>query len=160
MAEEENNQEEGQEEYVPRAQHEQTQRELAFLKAGVNTDTPMGKYFAQGYDGELDPESIKAEAQQVGLVQGEEEEDNSQQTNNNPQLTAEEQNQANSRRNLATGGLPDTGEGEDPYQTARRTHSESIDAGASKDDALAAGIGQILSAAANGDERVMYRPGQ
>ena len=35
------------------------QKELTFLKAGVDTTTPIGKLFMRGYDGELDPEAIK-----------------------------------------------------------------------------------------------------
>jgi hypothetical protein len=35
-------------------------RELALVKAGVDTDSPIGKMFAQTYAGELEPEAIKA----------------------------------------------------------------------------------------------------
>jgi len=35
------------------------QRELTFLKAGVDTTTPIGKLYMRGYDGELDVEAIK-----------------------------------------------------------------------------------------------------
>lgn len=157
MPDENKTTEETEEEYVSKEEHEKTQRELAFLKAGIDTNSPMAQYFVQGYSGELDPESIKEEATKVGLVSGEEEEEKTTE-NNNPDLTQEEKDQATNRRNLSTGALPDDNEGESPYAAARRTHKETIDAGASKDDALAAGIGKIFDAALNGDERVMYRP--
>ena len=43
-------------------------RELAFVKAGVNTDDPKAKYFLKGYDGELSADAIRAEAEAAGLV--------------------------------------------------------------------------------------------
>lgn len=36
-------------------------RELTFLRAGVDLDSPVGKLFAKAYDGELDPEAIQKE---------------------------------------------------------------------------------------------------
>ncbi len=46
----------------------QAQRELAFLKAGVPADDPMTKYFVKGYDGEVNPDAIRAAAQEAGLI--------------------------------------------------------------------------------------------
>lgn len=51
------------------AQASQAQRELAFLKAGVNPENPMSKYFMKGYDGELEPEAIRKAAQEANLIQ-------------------------------------------------------------------------------------------
>lgn len=36
------------------------QRELAFVKAGVDTDSPLGKVLMKGYDGKDDVDAIKA----------------------------------------------------------------------------------------------------
>jgi hypothetical protein len=36
------------------------QRDLVFMRAGVDTTTPMGGMFAKGYDGELEVEAVKA----------------------------------------------------------------------------------------------------
>lgn len=36
-------------------------RELALVKAGVDVESPLGKMFAKAYDGDLDPEVIRAE---------------------------------------------------------------------------------------------------
>lgn len=47
------------------------ERENAFLKAGINPDdksNPMAGYFAKGYDGPLDAESIKAAATAAGVI--------------------------------------------------------------------------------------------
>jgi len=36
-------------------------RELAMVKAGVDTESPIGKLFARAYDGDVTPEAVKAE---------------------------------------------------------------------------------------------------
>lgn len=43
-------------------------RELAFVKAGIDPDSPRHRYFAKGYDGELTVDAIKAEAAEAGLI--------------------------------------------------------------------------------------------
>jgi hypothetical protein len=45
------------------------EREVAFLKAGVNSDDPRAKWFYKGYDGELTADAIKAAAVEAGLVE-------------------------------------------------------------------------------------------
>lgn len=66
------------------AQASQAQRELAFLKAGVNPENPMAKYFIKGYDGDLDTEAIRRAAQEANLIQ--------QQTQQVPQVASQERN--------------------------------------------------------------------
>jgi hypothetical protein len=44
-------------------------RELAFVKAGVDTNAAIAKYFVKGYDGELSPEAIRVAAQEANLIQ-------------------------------------------------------------------------------------------
>lgn len=44
-------------------------RELAILRAGL-PDTPMAKYFAKGYDGDLDVDSIREAAVEAGILTG------------------------------------------------------------------------------------------
>jgi hypothetical protein len=51
------------------AQASQAQRELAFLKAGVNPENPMAKYFIKGYDGELEVDAIRKAAEEANLIQ-------------------------------------------------------------------------------------------
>jgi hypothetical protein len=53
---------------------EAAQRELAFVKAGVNPDSTAAKYFVKGYDGELTPEAIRAAAEEANLVSSEKKE--------------------------------------------------------------------------------------
>lgn len=44
------------------------EREIAFLQAGVKTDSKLGAMLMKTYDGELTPEAIRAEAVEIGLV--------------------------------------------------------------------------------------------
>lgn len=52
-----------------KAEAEAAKRELAFLKAGINLDTPQGKLFAKAYDGEFSAEAVKAAAEEYGVIQ-------------------------------------------------------------------------------------------
>jgi hypothetical protein len=47
---------------------EQTRRELAFMRAGIPLDRPGITYFVKGYEGELEPEAIKAAAVEAGFL--------------------------------------------------------------------------------------------
>jgi hypothetical protein len=51
-----------------KAQLASLQRESAFMKAGVDLDTPLGKMFAKGYDGELSVDAIKQAGSAVGAL--------------------------------------------------------------------------------------------
>lgn len=77
------------------------QRELAFVRAGIDTETPMGQMFYTAYQGELTPEAIKAAHAELTGEQAP-----------TPQQTEEQQQQAaqsRERQDLAAGAQPDTG---------------------------------------------------
>lgn len=50
------------------AEFSATQRELAFVKAGIDPASPQAKYFVKGYDGDLNPEAIRAAAVEAQLI--------------------------------------------------------------------------------------------
>ena len=50
------------------AEFSATQRELAFVKAGIDPASPQAKYFVKGYDGDLTPEAIRAAAEEAQLI--------------------------------------------------------------------------------------------
>lgn len=52
-----------------KAEADTARRELAFLKAGVDLDTPQGKLLAKAYDGDPTPEAVKAYAEEYGVLQ-------------------------------------------------------------------------------------------
>lgn len=45
------------------------ERELAFVKAGIDPNLPVAKYFMKGYDGELTADAIRAAAIEAQIVQ-------------------------------------------------------------------------------------------
>lgn len=50
------------------AEAAEAKKELAFLKAGIDTSDPKFKYFVKGYDGELVPDAIKMAASEAQLI--------------------------------------------------------------------------------------------
>lgn len=50
-----------------RREAELAKREVAFIKAGINTDSKAGQAMLASYDGDLSPEALKAEAAEWGL---------------------------------------------------------------------------------------------
>lgn len=49
-------------------QASQAERELAFVKAGIDPNNPLSKYFIKGYEGDLNPDAIKAAALEAQLI--------------------------------------------------------------------------------------------
>ena len=45
-------------------------REMAFIKAGVDTESKAGQLLYKAYDGELETELIQAEASELGILKG------------------------------------------------------------------------------------------
>lgn len=43
-------------------------RELAFVKAGIDPDLPVAKYFMKGYDGEISVDAIRAAAVEAQII--------------------------------------------------------------------------------------------
>lgn len=50
------------------AEAQAAQRELAFVKAGVDLNSPMARYFVKGYEGDLTPEAIRLAAEEAQLI--------------------------------------------------------------------------------------------
>lgn len=59
---------------------QKARRELAFLKAGLNTDDPKTSYFVKGYEGEVTTEAIRKAAMEAGFLEAPPEEPVDQQT--------------------------------------------------------------------------------
>lgn len=49
---------------------EHAKKELAFIKVGIDLETPTGKLFAKAYDGDSTPEAISAAAAEYGIIKG------------------------------------------------------------------------------------------
>lgn len=49
-------------------QASQAERELAFVKAGVDPNSPMAKYFIKAYEGDLTPDAIRTAALEAQVI--------------------------------------------------------------------------------------------
>lgn len=136
---------------------EELRRENAMLRAGVPTDTPLGAMFARAYDGKLDVDAVKAAWAEVAPVEAPPAQEQSEEQ---PPVEEDRQvEQTEQRRILTTGGAGETA-GQtppaDPIQTGFGAFREELAEGKSREEASAAVFGSILSAAAQGDERVIF----
>ena len=121
------------------------QRELTFIKAGINSDSPLGRLFMKSYEGELNPEAIQAEWSALnGAVA--------------PAPPAEEiDTSAQERSSLASGAASDDHGGVDPRHEGLNRAEEMMKTGASWEDAAGSFLRGLVSAANQGDERVIVR---
>ena len=128
------------------------QRELAFLKAGIDSESPLGKLFITGYAGDLTPEAIKQEATQIPGLLGTsaEGEGEGEQQHATPEEIAEQR----LRQQLATGTPPGTPPPPDPREESVKVMEQARKDGVSEDKVLALGFGVLREAANRGDERV------
>lgn len=125
---------------------EAAKRELAFLKAGIDTSTGLGKLFAKSFEGDLDPEVIKAEAAELGIISVPD-------TGNDESDDADGSTEA--RSNLASGATPDDGSGVHPAQAALAKAKKLQDDGASFERSAGGMVHDLAVAAMNGDRRVL-----
>lgn len=123
-------------------------RELAFLKAGIDTSTKLGTLFAKSYDGDLsDSDKLKAEATELGLLKAA------------PTEEAERtpDNSSTERSNLATGAAPDDGKGVNPRLAARSLAEAALKNGATFDEAGGTLVAELARAAMSGDQSVIIK---
>lgn len=141
------------------AEAEAVKRENAFLKAGIDPDSPKAKYFVKGYDGELTKDAILAEAKEAGVLEertppppAEEEQE---EPTGRRQPTEEEQEMEGlatevSSEAAPSGALPK----EDPHEAAWNRFSDRRKT-EPREDAAAEVIGSIFQGAIEGDERFL-----
>lgn len=126
-------------------------RENVMLKAGVDTSTPVGKFFADKYDGELDEDAVKAAAAQVGALKLD--------TPTTPTITPDEADQTRERQALAAdaqpGGLPPD---EDPVEAGYAAYHERLKKGQTREQAAPEVFGRLIAAANSGDPRFRFDP--
>ena len=126
-------------------------RELAFLKAGVDTESPIGKLFMRAYDGELDKESLTTAFAELGGTTS------SDDTEPPPDPSVEATRE---RQALASGAA--TEDGEVPAVPVRgktgravKAGQDAIDRGAPREEATGVVFGELTAAAAQGDSTVI-----
>ena len=126
-------------------------REVAFMKAGVDTDSKAGQLLFKAYDGELETESIQAEWQELAptptpVVEPEP----AQETVNEADTRVADQRQA-----LAEDSISVEATTPSPYDQGFQEFKTAWDSGKPKDEAAAKFVHTVLEAAGKGDERVI-----
>lgn len=137
-------------------------RELAFVKAGIDTSTKLGQLFAKSFEGDVnDIEAIKAEAKELGILKDPSTDPATPPAeipdSSTPQPPAD--SSAQERSSLANGATPDDGSGTDPRQTAMDLAQSALKQGAPWEVAAGGFINQLANAAARGDQRVIVPKG-
>lgn len=146
------------------AEGDAAKRELALIKAGVDTDTALGKLFAKSYDGELTADAIKAAAAEIpGLVTPVT--DAATTTDGAEQLTPEqveaarvEAEQTGARQALASGAAAVGVVEVDPIDAAGQAADAVRKRGGTDTTAAVAALNTLVGAAASGDKRVLIDP--
>ena len=113
-------------------------REMAFLKAGVDTDTKAGQLLFKAYDGELDTESLQAEWSELAPTAA---------TPPSEPDTTDDARVSQQRQDLAGDSVPPENQTESPYDAGHREFREMMDAGRPKEDSAARFINTVLEAA-------------
>ena len=124
-------------------------REMAFLKAGVDLEKKAGQLLMKAYDGDLEPELIRAEAEELGAIVG-------------PAPTPVEEVQeidtsTAERQALVQDSVAPEATTESPYDRGHREFQDMLNDGRPKEDAAARFVHTVLEAAGQGDDRVINR---
>tara|TARA_R110002020_G_scaffold39307_3_gene117066 strand:- start:5987 stop:6466 length:480 start_codon:yes stop_codon:yes gene_type:complete len=125
-------------------------REMAFLKAGVDTDSKAGQLLFKAYDGELDTDLLRLEAEELGILR------DGQAVSSEPAQTDISDEQATRERQALTDShVPPDSTTESPYDVGHRQFKEMVHAGRPTEDAAAAFVSTVIEAASRGDQRVI-----
>lgn len=127
---------------------DEMKREMAFLKAGVDTESKAGQLLFKAYDGDLETESIQAEAAELGILK----------TEQSPAPVEEvDQEVGRQRQELVSDSVPPDAQTESPYDIGHRQFQEMVQAGRPKEDAVARFVSTVIEAAGgpNPDSRVL-----
>ena len=132
------------------AERDLLKREVAFMKAGVDTDSKAGQLLFKAYDGELDTDSIKSEWQELApspdpVVEPEP----AKEIVNETDVKVMEE-----RKLLADESVSVEASTQSPYEQGFQEFKKAYDAGTPKEDSAARFVHTGLEAASQGDERV------
>tara|TARA_B100000287_G_scaffold271126_1_gene255281 strand:- start:42 stop:518 length:477 start_codon:yes stop_codon:yes gene_type:complete len=135
------------------AERDLLKREVAFMKAGVDTDSKAGQLLFKAYDGELDTDSIKSEWQELApspdpVIEPEPAKE---------AITETDVKVMEERKVLADESVSVEATTQSPYEQGFQEFKTAYDAGMSKEDSAARYVHTVLEAAGKGDERVIDR---
>jgi len=127
------------------------EKQLLFAKAGVDTETKIGKMLFNSWDGDVaDVAALRAEAIEVGAIKGDD-------------ATQQQPGQADASqqdfRNMLSGGQAAGGQddpGPEPFEQVLREFHADREKGMRRNDAADLAIAKVFKKAAEGDKRVLY----
>ena len=126
-------------------------KELAFVKAGINTDTKPAQALLRSYDGDLTTDAIQAEAREWSLLE-------TPAPAEKPDYSAEAEQQE-LRDQVNTGEpAPDTQPQVSLVEQAFKEFHTDREGGKSQTEATNQVIGKIIKAAAMGDPQARFDP--
>ena len=137
-----------------RRENELLRKEMAFIKAGIDTDSKPARALLENYAGDLTTEAITAEATEWGLVKAAEPapEPASEPA---PDLSAERELQE--MRDASTGqAAPNTPPTVDAYAAVFKDFEADRENGLSQTDATNRAIGRLVQKAAAGDPTAIF----
>ena len=126
-------------------------RELAFTRAGIDTDSKPAKALLNAYEGELSIDAIKAEATEWGLLTA------TPEPEPEPDNSAAEQAQA-TREAMQGSPAPDTPKPQGGVDGAFKQFLTEKDEGMSQLEATNRAFGAVIKAAAQGDSQAVFDP--
>lgn len=128
------------------------QKELAMVKAGIDTDSPLGKFFFDGYKGELTKEAVIAAAQEIGLLEKQAPD---------PGVTQEEKSATQERQQLVSGAAQASEQsGKHPTVEGKENAKRILDEGGTYEQAGAGYLSTIMQRYKDGDTRGVRDPRQ
>lgn len=135
------------------AENAQLKKELLFAKAGIDTDTKIGKMLYRTWEGD-DLAALKVEAEELGLTA---------KPGEQPAPTPAQQDQGQQQfRDAMAGGRPagerPDAETEDPQGVALRGFHDDVLKGKTRDAAGLAAIDKVLVQAASGNRNAIFDP--
>lgn len=122
----------------------QLQKELAMARAGVDTESKLGKMFFKTYEGDLTKEAIIAEATEIGLLEKQAEQQS---------IPADEKDSTKERQTLNNGATPPGDNPTHPKDVAIATAKKVIEDGGKYEQAAGAYLTTLVQAHAAGDTR-------
>lgn len=137
------------------AEAAEAKRQLAFVRAGVDLDSKVGKLFYKAYDGELDAEALKAEASELGALVGT---SPAPPAPKNDDVPEGERRSTEERQNLTTGASAEEALGPNPKEVALTAGRDALKAGARSEEAVGEAFRIIAEAGfKDKDPRVIVR---
>lgn len=137
------------------AENEQLRKEMAFIKAGIDTETKLGQMLFKTYEGELTKSALQEEWSSIAPAsQPEAEQVEVPEPPPDPRAVQRQQIQQDLASNAAEDDLTDTGE--DAKERAWNAYTDDRRQGTDRRLAMRAYVGELIDAAVKGDQTAIF----